>query len=141
MEGDGQLETTRLFLGSVLNEIDESNNLGLVDLRTPEQRIEDSNLTEKELKSKQMAEGTLQWFPIPVLKYGEIRRTRDSSLKTENIGQQIPRVTQFMLDVIEASEKNREKAGLPVDQNKILKNLNRQGMCGFIRFCLKIRRL
>ena len=54
----------------------------------------------------------------------KLHRIRDSSLKSENIGQQIPRVTQFILDVIEASEKNREKAGLPADQNKILKNLN-----------------
>jgi hypothetical protein len=136
MEGGGQLENTKLFLDGVLNEIDEENNLGLVDLRTPEQRIEDSNLTEKELKSKQMAEGTLQWFPIQALKYGELRRKRDTSLKSENIGNKIPKVTQFILDVIEASEKNREKAGLPADQNKILKNLNigKGKAYGFIKF-------
>jgi hypothetical protein len=136
MEGHGQLDNTKLFLNGVLNEIDEENNLGLVDLRTPEQRIEDSNLTEEELKSKQTAEGTLQWFPMPVLKYGELHRKRDTSLKSENIGQQIPRVTQFILDVIEASEKNREKAGLPADQNKILKNLNigKGKAYGFIKF-------
>ena len=136
MEGHGQLDNTKLFLDGVLNEIDEENNLGLVDLRTPEQRIEDSKLTEEELKSKQMAEGTLQWFPIPVLKYGELRRKRDTSLKSENIGNKIPRVTQFILDVIEASEKNREKAGLPADQNKILKNLNigKGKAYGFIKF-------
>ena len=73
----------------------------------------------EELKSKQMAEGTLQWFPIPILKYGELRRRRDTSLKSENIGNKIPKVTQFILDVIEASEKNREKAGLPADQRRL----------------------
>ncbi len=136
MESKGDLEDTKLFLDGILNEIDEDNNLGLVDLRTPEQRAEDAHLTEEELKSKQTAEGTLQWFYIPVLKYGELHRIRDSSLKFENIGQQIPRVTQFILDVIEASEKNREKAGLPADQNKILKNLNigKGNAYGFIRF-------